>query len=315
MTSCRPKIKIFVTDYDGCAFTTTSARPDALSPHLVDIANNKNNNYAAMYGCTHRTYAGYREDKFMSFWITRFVRALGNFSANNFMATYITKNLESATGLNCLAVSTPDDHAFSGSHAEKCGKGYSNILRSYELELINNNDLVKVAAGEGYKDHDLVTAFPFYTWKELIKRKHVEDKNKQLVQIAHHAVLIYGKDVDIELDFFDDLEINCSQVTKITGCLLPPNVKIRSFRHFPQDGIFASVDRPFAVVSRDGPSSTSLISWMLGGLGFSVAVVEEAEIELEQEVAGEDVLALSDLEEALDLVIGSQMTVTVPTLR
>lgn len=250
-----PVVRIFVTDYDICAFCDNTKRPDLLSQELIDIA--KNNNYAGMYGCTHRPYMGYRGTDFLPASFARLLaykKTYPDLDPNNVFAINITQNLEMATGLRCLAVSTSDDHAFKGRPEQQCGFSYTNILQVYEKQLKEKNNLAEVAAGKEYVLHDLETPHSYMSLDELDKPEYSKEKNLQLIQVAHHAVSVFGNMIPLEFHFFDDNHNICEAISKMDRALLPCNVTIKSFRHDGRRGFLANINSPVAVVSGFSPS-------------------------------------------------------------
>lgn len=241
-------IKILITDYDACLLTNVTDRPDLLSQDLIDLA--KRGDYAAWYGCTHRSYVGYKQTDFLSDWresIEKYNQKHGtSLDVNCVFTRNITQAFEEATGLKCLGVSTPDDHTFSGNSAHKCGLGYETILKIYEKELMERNASNPLDAA--YEYHIFETSHRPLTWQSL-QEYYQDNKNLQLIQIMRHAMRIYGPDRDYEFHFFDDKLDNCLALENISPMLLPPNVVFKSFRHYPGKDIFADVDMPLIEIS------------------------------------------------------------------
>jgi hypothetical protein len=158
MTASRVEpIKIFVTDFDGCAISiSNSIRPDLLSQSLIDIA--RRNQYTAMYGCTHRAYVSYKATKYFAENILDLLNKNKEnpipFDPNAVFSISIVNNFSGATGLTCLAVSTPDDHCVEGEMVSKCGSGFNNIIKKYEADLILKNNLQDISNGAAYVIHD-----------------------------------------------------------------------------------------------------------------------------------------------------------------
>lgn len=253
MTASRlPDIKLFVTDYDRCAYTNINCTPQLLSKELIYIA--KSNSYTAMYGCTHRTCAAYLITDCVSDSIAKLVEFSRNYpelhtDPNSYFASSITRNLVFATGLTCIAVSTPDDQTFDGNPAQRCGMAYEHVLKVYENELMQKNNLREVSDRKPYVMHDLETQYAFLPPSQNVDELYLDHKNLQLLQIARHAQVIYGKDRIIELHFFDDVARICEQLANLPAMLLGPNVIIKSFNHNPAGNIFADIKSPTCVVS------------------------------------------------------------------
>jgi hypothetical protein len=202
--------------------------------------------YNAFYGCTHRCYSNLRWGEFINDSIKS--RRTINLNEKTIFTYYITESLIKATGLTCLAVSTPDDFSDEAfvTPSKQCGFGYENILKPWEIKTVQKN-----------KENALKKKTYVLSDYPVSKRcsvpddeldKLLLDKNQQLLSIAQHARLQYP-DATLELHYLDDLEELCLEILNIPLHKLPLDVSIQSFQHYPAKNIFADIENPLATIS------------------------------------------------------------------
>lgn len=208
--------KFLVTNYDQCALTLKGTHPKLLSQPLVNFA--RENEFNGFYGISGRVYSLDLPNQTCNFldWLTHMAAkksrdsGLSVYSRNviekNYTTTQVTINLENASGLKCLAVSTGEDLVANRT----CGDGFNEIIRPYEVDGIE-------PAGQP-RNTDI---------RDLKK-----SKNLQLLQIAQHAAKRHLKAGKITLDYVDDNKACCESAIKASNDKRwPKNVLINVYHH------------------------------------------------------------------------------------
>jgi hypothetical protein len=161
--------------------------------------------YDAFYGCTHRCYSMLPRLK-VSAKNKKSTHYTDEQLNDNFPTYKITANIEYATGLPCLAVSTLEDVI-----RNDCGIGFNDVIKPFELEEKAPD------VGSYVKFNEVGT--------------YSKTKNLQLMQVALHAQTAYPE-ASITLNYIDDNKTLCNKAQTVTGeANWPKNVKLRIFQH------------------------------------------------------------------------------------
>lgn len=216
----RKTMKILVTDYDKCAFTTRGSHPQLLSAALTRYA--LMSDYDGFYGCTHRSYSilpillKHATDK----------ADQTNYDEGTITAMFptyaVTEHFQHATNLACLGVSTVDDLL-----DKDCGDSYETIIKPFEKSSVRPSPDMRYVLLDDYN-------------------KYTKSKNPQLTQVAMHAAGCYP-DVKITLDYMDDNVSLCRKALEATKQSdWPRKVSLNVFHHDA-----ASDDAPIVQVHAD----------------------------------------------------------------
>lgn len=275
------RVRIMIVDVDNCLLSSSvmdatgkvvpNTRKDLLSQKLIDLALT----YDAYYICTHRcselTFAATLDPKRLEFYI----KDHPELDPTNIFLINIIENFSNATGLKCLAVSTPDDF-----NASACGQGYLESVAPYEKlllqlnqERLNNRDYKKCEDLSIGDSRELITGIG---WDK-------EDKNLQILQVINDARKKFpGKKLD--LDFYDD-QIPILENTKFIPRLDIANAVLNLIHHSDVAGVSQPKGRR---VGSERMETTVVKSMLLNNK--PAATVEQATVFLG--VAEEDRIAV-----------------------
>lgn len=226
--------RYLITDYDDCAFLSTSERPDKLSQTIIDMA--RNGNYSGFYACTHRCYCNLTycllEDCYNA-GTDFFYNAVS--IIRNYPTYQVTEQFSEATELPVIAVSMLDDLVF-----DECGKSYKTVIEPYER-------LGKIP--------ELRSQYlPVITALNL-----AATKNHQLTQIARHAAAKHPGET-VVLDYVDNSEDMCNKArTAMEEPEWPENVYLNVF-HYRENQVenIYEADIFYDAIENDGTLSPLL---------------------------------------------------------
>lgn len=197
-------IKILVLDYDHCAFTLLGSHPAMLSIPLLQHIHQEQ--YAGFYACTHRCLVMMPKIKAAIDHSNAAKKIKPELIAANWPTYKITEHLQLASGLTCFAVSSIEDLP-----KEKCGAGYDELIKPYELGLKKSNTSKSISL----KEYNI----------------HAKNKNAQLLQIAKHAAKNFPY-ASITLVFIDDKMDYCHDALSATRQTdWPKNISLQVLRH------------------------------------------------------------------------------------
>jgi ankyrin repeat protein len=232
-------LNFLVTDYDGCALRATddngqpNPHPHLMSTALMTFA--REFGFVAFYGCTHRTVELDLKATLLPARIKKYLqyRDQQEFNPAHLLTTAVTQHIEDNTGLPCMAVSTPDDDSTTAPREfiGRCGYGYKHMMTPYEAALVKHNpgQLGSAAeAAEATQIHN-VAFLPSYPHRP-VKNFDAGSKNRQLIQIAHHARRLHP-DKPIVLHYFDDMPYLCEAAARINPLQLPHQVTLHIYHY------------------------------------------------------------------------------------
>lgn len=229
----RQKKCIAIVDLDSCAYApfhriadsgnkeTANAHKQGLSQQLLDDL--KQREFGAFYVCTHRVTATSVPSAFDSAeHLAGMRRLIPDFNPVNGLTTNIIDNLVEASGLQCLAVSSPDD--FFGATAEMpavCGKGYEALIMPFEKLLKGYNRFTIAKINDPDDLIEPVIEDELYDFYELDTTRAItknaggdKTKNQQLVLLMRHACEQFP-DHDLEFVFYDDETNICKNALQL----------------------------------------------------------------------------------------------------
>ena len=211
------KIKILITDLDNAAVTPHTTRPDLLADKFVTHA--VNGKFKAYYVCTHRAFCTMLES-YGAKQLNDYKTAQAGDPALSFTHIVIP-SIKAATGLNCLAVSTPDDLGPGAPKQYVCGSGYDKFIAPTEKLMLA---AMKGKAAD-FKAAAVVHAdAKFQDGHQPVVNFNPNSKNEQLKQILADMAQQYPND-EIEVDFLEDVAAIRNSARNIPYTQLPRNVK------------------------------------------------------------------------------------------
>ena len=283
MSISRPIYKVMIYDFDGCVTLGIRDKDNPekiklnvenkfLSPAFLQLA--KTGGYAFSMGCTHRCYDSMQKKSYAHDTTAilngykEYLNHQDPIDVLSWLTVNIPKNFTALSGLECIAVSTPDDFSQTAPKEDiksQCGYGFKNILS---------------VAEEGIKLEGLKYVLP--EWKSTVhfpvdaykSKKLFANKNAQLIQVLHFAKAEidklareqYGLSAQpiLEAHFFDDkLDILLS-TRELDKASLPADIELKCYQHTEHHNICADLTKPLLKMNTmslpDEKSSKALVN-------------------------------------------------------
>lgn len=251
-------MNILILDLDSCALTNITheqkinTRADRISPHLIEHV--KSSQYDAFYVCTHRNSHTVFQAALSEDYLSTYGMVSLSLDPKNLLMTMIIPNLEKALGIDCLAVSTPDDFGSERpkNPLEQCGYGFERIIKPYEEKLISiNQHLILQKKYSGYEN-----VKGEESWQSISDGMFPYDyysKNNQLILVAQHASMRF-LNTQINLYYRDDMKEICVSAQSVHPNMLASNITLFIINDDPFYGVlkdmgFVKGSAPVSVIS------------------------------------------------------------------